>query len=763
MTDEKKQFVHVDFAEDEGRRDVVRRRPSQLLPHLLDQEAEFIELVTTGSVSKVSKFLDRHRNLNINCQTFDGTTALQEAICNEDERMVQLLLSHESIKITDEHLHAIRQGHSDIITLILDRLAETGSEFHPAVNSCDFSEDITPLILAAHCDNYKVVQLLIERGHSIEKPHPPTCFCDEKCKARISGESLNDSKERITVFKALIQPAYIFNTSSDPILTAFLLSEELEQFAYIEKEFKEEYLALARQCAVLPVSLVSECECSQEVEQLLLVRQGSQRPEGKMISYPRLGLALDCEQKKFIAHSSVQHVLRTAWLDDWGDWKKLSNVGKLLRVVPRIVFLPLIALLYILFPDSKLTRSFKSPINKFLIASASYTIFLVLLLYFHHAERNQFHRGAPQSTWRYPIMVYVVGLIWLEIKQCWFLGLKRHFAQWWNLYDIVMLSAFVSTFAMWYLAEHDANRKENHQLDRKLWEGNDPTLVGEGFLAIASVLAFGRLLFVFQVSQDLGPLQVSFSRMFRDIAIFLSLFLIVITSFTLGMGTLYEFYDGSMRVEPNGRKFYQASSFVSYQAALKTLFWSIFAMSPFESADVIIDNAVGTQAINKHLFTEAVGYILFGVYHVIVVIVLLNLLIAMMSNSYQHVHDNQDVEWKVARTKVWLSYFDEGSTLPPPFNLIPTPKTLCKLASWFCSCGAKRTGWSLERCCYVVETAPPTDYSQYDSLMVRLIQRYLNTKEREERAKAASLASLDDVKQLLKEVRMKLYELVGEK
>lgn len=36
-----------------------------------------------------------------------------------------------------------------------------------------------------------------------------------------------------------------------------------------------------------------------------------------------------------------------------------------------------------------------------------------------------------------------------------------------------------------------------------------------------------------------------------------------------------------------------------------------------------------------------------------------------------------DVEWKFARTKLWLNYMDEGSTLPVPFNMIPTPKSLC--------------------------------------------------------------------------------------
>lgn len=74
---------------------------------------------------------------------------------------------------------------------------------------------------------------------------------------------------------------------------------------------------------------------------------------------------------------------------------------------------------------------------------------------------------------------------------------------------------------------------------------------------------------------------------------------------------------------------------------------------------------------------------MFGSYSVINVIVLLNLLIAMMSNSYAAIDEHSDTEWKFARTKLWMSYFDDSATLPPPFNIFPTVKLLMKM------CGKK--------------------------------------------------------------------------
>lgn len=44
------------------------------------------------------------------------------------------------------------------------------------------------------------------------------------------------------------------------------------------------------------------------------------------------------------------------------------------------------------------------------------------------------------------------------------------------------------------------------------------------------------------------------------------------------------------------------------------------------------------------------------------------------------------MEWKFARAKLWLSYFDEGRTLPAPFNLVPSPKSFYYLALRIKSC-----------------------------------------------------------------------------
>lgn len=120
--------------------------------------------------------------------------------------------------------------------------------------------------------------------------------------------------------------------------------------------------------------------------------------------------------------------------------------------------------------------------------------------------------------------------------------------------------------------------------------------------------------------------------------------------------------------------YYYSPSFRSLFESSQSLFWASFGMVGLEAFEL-----TGIKS-----YTRFWGLLMFGSYSVINVIVLLNLLIAMMSNSYAMIVEHSDTEWKFARTKLWLSYFEESGTLPPPFNIFPTMKNFQNL------CGRKK-------------------------------------------------------------------------
>ena len=165
-------------------------------------------------------------------------------------QVVELLLDRSNIaNIHEALLQAISAGHEQIAETILKhpkyidvkrenkRFGETDYFFNTTSEDSPFSADITPLILAAERNQFEIIQLLLLRGDTINKPHHYYCNCQE-CSNKLQFDQLRLAKTRLNAYKGLASGAYISLSSKDPILTAFELARELRGVAKVEKYYK---------------------------------------------------------------------------------------------------------------------------------------------------------------------------------------------------------------------------------------------------------------------------------------------------------------------------------------------------------------------------------------------------------------------------------------------------------------------------------------------------------------------------------------------
>ena len=64
------------------------------------------------------------------------------------------------------------------------------------------------------------------------------------------------------------------------------------------------------------------------------------------------------------------------------------------------------------------------------------------------------------------------------------------------------------------------------------------------------------------------------------------------------------------------------------------------------------------------------------IFHGWAVVVMLNVLVAMLSHSFDRVRNNAELEWKFHRSKTWMKYIQKGVSRPPPMNLFPSVKEI---------------------------------------------------------------------------------------
>ncbi|XP_036443997.1 short transient receptor potential channel 5-like [Colossoma macropomum] len=645
------------------------------------EERAYLTAVEKGDYAGVKMALQEaeiYYNININCLDPLGRSALLIAIENENLEVMELLLSH-GVHVGDALLYAIRKEVVGAVELLLSYRKPSGEKQVPALmmdtQFSEFTPDITPIMLAAHTNNYEIIKLLVQRKVTIPRPHQIRCDCVE-CVSSSEVDSLRHSRSRLNIYKTLASPSLIALSSEDPILTAFRLGWELKELSKVENEFRQEYEELSQQCKLFAKDLLDQARSSRELEIILNHRDdhSEELDPRECRDLAKLKLAIKYHQKEFVAQPNCQQLLATLWYDGFPGWRRRHWVVKLVTCFTIGLLFPVFSIIYLLAPKSTLGLFIKKPFIKFICHTASYLTFLfLLLLASQHIVRTDLHvQGPPPTVVEWMILPWVLGFIWAEIKEMWDGGFTEYVHDWWNLMDFAMNSLYLATISLKMVAYI----KYNSSRPREEWEMWHPTLIAEALFAIANIFSSLRLISLFTANSHLGPLQISLGRMLLDILKFLFIYCLVLLAFANGLNQLYFYYETEAADEPNHCKGIrcerQNNAFSTLFETLQSLFWSVFGLL----------NLYVTNVKARHEFTEFVGATMFGTYNVISLVVLLNMLIAMMNNSYQLIADHADIEWKFARTKLWMSYFDEGGTLPPPFNIIPSPKSVWYLCVW---------------------------------------------------------------------------------
>ncbi|CAB3992312.1 short transient receptor potential channel 3-like, partial [Paramuricea clavata] len=100
-----------------------------------------------------------------------------------------------------------------------------------------------------------------------------------------------------------------------------------------------------------------------------------------------------------------------------------------------------------------------------------------------------------------------------------------------------------------------------------------------------------------------------------------------------------------------------------FSKAWQLMFWALFDQADMENFG---------KTHPRYKITSETGKFLFAIYLIFAVVVGINMLIAMMNNSFEYVaEDKRCLNWKMSRTAMWLEFTDKADFwLPPPYNIL---------------------------------------------------------------------------------------------
>ena len=370
---------------------------------------------------------------------------------------------------------------------------------------------------------------------------------------------------------------------------------------------------------------------------------------------------------------------------------------------------------------------------------------------------DKHERGSLPSPMECIIIIWVLALMWKEMKIVYDVGIMGYLCDLWNLADCFTNMCFTGWIMLrmtaYVLVQREEAAGRDSSIPREEWHAYDPYLISEGLFGAGMISSYLKLVHIFSINPQLGPLQISLGRMTEDIFKFGVLYCLVLFAFGCGMNQLlwyyadleyYKCYGDNDEPDP---KYANTACIVWRRFAnmfetAQSLFWASFGLVPLTDFEL--------TGIKE--FTRFWALLMFGSYSVCNIIVLLNMLIAMMSNSYQSIAEQADVEWKFARTKLWISYFDNGATVPPPFNIFPTPKTFMRL----CGCN-KKTKREEE-----IENKKDKQHREistkrYNDVMKCIIRRYITAEQK--KTEDFNITE-DDVSEIRQDINKFRYEMI---
>ncbi|KAG0425652.1 hypothetical protein HPB47_027205 [Ixodes persulcatus] len=561
-----------------------------------------LHFAAQGGHLAVASILLSRATSQLQCVDKLGRTPLHVASASGKREMVGLLHSQGAdINAADNMgwtaLHfAARNGYLGVVKILVENgaYAKASNDKRYTQLLCEISsmqDGKVPLCLAAAEGHYDIISYLLK------KDHDTTDLMDDKhflIDLMVSGK-VHQNRPMVDFILA----------SKAPIDTAVKMARSYELLSLREKERAMELEEMAGFCDNLANDLLSIAASNNNTAALLRALDAR--------NTPFLDVLIELQRKTVVAHPAAQKYLTELWMGSY-TWSTFKVV---------MLFLGFL-LCPILWAASSLLcgNHFSNiPIVKFMSYLVSHIFFVIILsITIINPWQPLYVSTHLVPHWNeWLLLFWLLGMFITEMNN----PSDRE-----GLGYIKTVVLFVSAFAITVHLVAIFFKEEYYRLIC--------LYIRNQLFAVALLLGFLEFLNFLTFHHLFGPWAVIIRDLIKDLMRFLAILLIFLVGFSLNMCAVYQ----PVFVPPKGDNITLPIFGQEFQSPLNTfemLFFSLFGLVEPDYMPPL------------HLsppFAKIIVKVVFGVYMMVTVVVLINLLIAMMSDTYQRIQAQSDTEWK---------------------------------------------------------------------------------------------------------------------
>ncbi|XP_078372242.1 uncharacterized protein LOC144655919 isoform X2 [Oculina patagonica] len=268
----------------------------------------------------------------------------------------------------------------------------------------------------------------------------------------------------------------------------------------------------------------------------------------------------------------------------------------------------------------------------------------------------------PFSGVEWAIFVFFMGRMAMEGKQLirtsmirghkgsvvlW--ELNTYFSDCWKIMDTTAIAIYLTTFILRMVT----------------WASSGPVtdnrvLVIAGYLyglntMILTLRAFGH---VMETTKRVGAIQIALFHIIGDVVTIFWQFIATILAFSLAATKVYMSEQSYVMKNESGKDLACSTSGIyCWWSLLKHLLWSLLGQVDLDPLDSVDSPSV------------ILAYFLYAVFLIMAVILLINMMIALLSNTYQQVADHSLMEWSYKKA-ITIQVYSAYDPIPVPLNLI---------------------------------------------------------------------------------------------